>query len=512
MSSLSYRPEVDGLRAIAVLAVMVFHLDPELLPGGYLGVDIFFVISGYLITSILVQDITSDKFSYLNFYNRRIKRIYPVFIFTIAMVSVIASALFLYEETEQLRKTIELSFVFLSNFYFAHGQSYFDLSANENPVLHIWSLAVEEQFYLIFPLLLVWGYKRYKSLFFKKLILWLFLCFMLMSFIPKSGYDLVRLHNTYYISFIRFPELLVGSYLALLEKKANRHAKIMLNLGFVGLLLTLFFYHKGMPFLPGLYLLLPCILTAIVIYFSSLPSFVNAFLSSKPLVFIGKLSYSLYLFHWVFISFSFYITGEKSLSLFAILNIVILSFLFSFLSYRFLEQPIRKSKLTFKKSLFYLYLIPSLIVFGYNFSVKHYLKEKEQAQKASNVINVSYKNLDIPSKIITIGDSHAGHLSEFLNYVGSKEGWRSDILGLGDCMLFVDTNYQIEQKKPCQENWQKIQNYPVVFISAFYALKRGDSPIPRFAPENFVLPDFDARFKRMVEFLAKDKKSVCFCR
>lgn len=141
MSKLNYRPEIDGLRAIAVLSVILFHLNPTWLPGGFLGVDIFFVISGYLITSIITQEIQNNSFSYKDFYNRRIKRIYPVFILMLAIVSVIASLFFVHHEYEELRKTIKSAALLLSNFYLAHRQGYFDLSANENPILHIWSLA-----------------------------------------------------------------------------------------------------------------------------------------------------------------------------------------------------------------------------------------------------------------------------------------------------------------------------------------------------------------------------------
>ena len=155
MSSIKYRAEIDGLRAIAVISVIIYHLNENWLPGGFLGVDIFFVISGFLITGIIITEIQQNSFSFKQFYIRRIKRIYPAFITVIALVSFIASAIFIYNDFNQLRKTIELATIFLSNFYLGLTQGYFDLSANENPVLHIWSLAVEEQYYLIFPLILI---------------------------------------------------------------------------------------------------------------------------------------------------------------------------------------------------------------------------------------------------------------------------------------------------------------------------------------------------------------------
>lgn len=162
MQAVRYRPEIDGLRAVAVLSVIIFHLNNRWLPGGFLGVDIFFVISGFLITGIILSEIQNGSFSFRDFYTRRIKRIYPAFIAAVSLASVIASQIFLYEDFNQMRKTVELSAVFLSNIYLGFQQGYFDLSADENPVLHIWSLAVEEQYYLLYPLLLIFCCKKNK--------------------------------------------------------------------------------------------------------------------------------------------------------------------------------------------------------------------------------------------------------------------------------------------------------------------------------------------------------------
>lgn len=188
-SSIKYRAEIDGLRAIAVISVIIYHLNANWLPGGFLGVDIFFVISGFLITGIIINEIQENRFSFKDFYTRRIKRIYPAFIAVMALVSLVASALFIYNDFNQLRKTIELAVVFSSNFYLGFKQGYFDLNATENPVLHIWSLAVEEQYYLIFPLFLLFVYKKagnLKSIF--RFTLILFILLLLTSFIPNTFY------------------------------------------------------------------------------------------------------------------------------------------------------------------------------------------------------------------------------------------------------------------------------------------------------------------------------------
>ena len=223
MQAVRYRPEIDGLRAVAVLSVIIFHLKNRWLPGGFLGVDIFFVISGFLITNIILSEIQNGSFSFRDFYTRRIKRIYPAFIAAVSLASVIASQIFLYEDFNQMRKTIELSTVFLSNIYLGFRLGYFDLSANENPVLHIWSLAVEEQYYLLYPLLLIFCYKKTKSLrVLRNISIILFLILTATSFLPSGFYtDILNQPNTYYLSTLRFPELLVGSLLAVYGQTVN---------------------------------------------------------------------------------------------------------------------------------------------------------------------------------------------------------------------------------------------------------------------------------------------------
>ncbi|HFC3743053.1 TPA: acyltransferase family protein [Neisseria gonorrhoeae] len=224
MQAVRYRPEIDGLRAVAVLSVIIFHLNNRWLPGGFLGVDIFFVISGFLITGIILSEIQNGSFSFRDFYTRRIKRIYPAFIAAVSLASVIASQIFLYEDFNQMRKTIELSTVFLSNIYLGFRLGYFDLSADENPVLHIWSLAVEEQYYLLYPLLLIFCCKKTKSLrALRHISIILFLILTATSFLPAAFYtDILNQPNTYYLSTLRFPELLVGSLLAGLRANAKR--------------------------------------------------------------------------------------------------------------------------------------------------------------------------------------------------------------------------------------------------------------------------------------------------
>lgn len=337
MQAVRYRPEIDGLRAVAVLSVIIFHLNNRWLPGGFLGVDIFFVISGFLITGIILSEIQNGSFSFRDFYTRRIKRIYPAFIAAVSLASVIASQIFLYEDFNQMRKTIELSTVFLSNIYLGFRLGYFDLSADENPVLHIWSLAVEEQYYLLYPLLLIFCCKKTKSLrALRHISIILFLILTATSFLPAAFYtDILNQPNTYYLSTLRFPELLVGSLLAVYGQTPNRKWKrqLLSLLCFGALLVCLFVIDKHDPFIPGITLLLPCLLTALLIRSMQYGTLPTRILSASPIVFVGKISYSLYLYHWIFISFAHYITGDKQLGLPAVSAVAALTAGFSLLSF-----------------------------------------------------------------------------------------------------------------------------------------------------------------------------------
>lgn len=189
-----YRPEIDGLRALAVLSVILFHLNSQWLTGGFLGVDIFFVISGYLITSIISREMLENKFTFHHFYRRRIQRIYPVFIVTLFLASIFATIFFIRSESELLRKTIELATVFSSNFYLSAHQGYWDLNSGENPIVHIWSLAVEEQYYLFFPIILYVAlryFKQQKSLFYTAFALFIF--FLITALLPNTIYEHIGL-------------------------------------------------------------------------------------------------------------------------------------------------------------------------------------------------------------------------------------------------------------------------------------------------------------------------------
>lgn len=510
MANLTYRPEIDGLRAIAILSVMTFHLNPSWLTGGFLGVDVFFVLSGFLITKIITTEIEQGTFSFASFYNRRIKRIYPVFILVLALASIFSALFFIRYYAENLRKTIEIAVLFFSNYYLSHKQGYFDLSVNQNPIVHIWSLAVEEQYYILLPILFVFAYKKFQTrkVFFI-LVIGLFLLFLASTFIPTSVYTKNRLYTPYYLSHFRFPELLIGSFLALLpeSKLSELKNKIISFSSLVGLILCFFFYHKDLPYIPGITMLLPCILTALIIYTTNTNNLVKSTLSQSSMVFIGKISYSLYLFHWPLIAATYYITNEKQISNLAIFILVILTFTLSILSYYFLENPIRKSKLTFKKSFYLLYLVPSLAVIAFNFTTKPYITKRDTALKGTPIVHIEKDN-SIPSKILVIGDSHGDHLEPFMAYIGHKEGWNADIWSANEehCDFIVDINNNLKNNPECLKLRKKMEEYPVIVYSFYYNLKIGDVPVARPAGQNLPQKDFKEEFFNTLKEVSKTKK------
>jgi peptidoglycan/LPS O-acetylase OafA/YrhL len=332
------RPEIDGLRAIAVLAVLLFHAGLGF-TGGYVGVDVFFVISGYLITSLILKDLDAGQFRILNFWERRMRRILPAIVVVAFTCLVAGWFLFLPYDFKELGQSAMAQALLLSNVFFWQQSGYFAQLVEIKPLLHTWSLAVEEQFYLLFPFLLI-ALVRFarKSLVLAILVLWV------VSFGLCVYGSYTHPSAAFYFLPTRAWELLAGSFLAALP--AHRASPLWLRetLGWGGLAAILwgvFFYGRGTVF-PGFAALLPCIGAALIIWTNghALMS-VGRLLAIRPLVFIGLISYSLYLWHWPILAFSKYWTlGEippwhRGMLLLA-------SMLLAVLSWKFVETPIRK--------------------------------------------------------------------------------------------------------------------------------------------------------------------------
>ena len=358
-----YRPEIDGLRAIAVGAVILYHAQitifgQQSFKGGFIGVDIFFVISGYLITSIILKElVNTGSFSFKHFYERRIRRILPALLFVMLVSLPFAWIYLLPNSFIDFSKSILYSLGFSSNFYFWYsGHQYGAESGMLKPFLHTWSLSVEEQFYIIFPIILLITFKNFK----KYLTHILILGFLISLGLADWGSKNYPSFN-FYVLPTRGWELLAGSILAYFEiTKGHRNKNKTLNLilPFVGLILighSISFFNDEM-FHPSFYSLSPIIGVCLIIWFSSKNELITKILSTKLFVGIGLISYSLYLWHYPIFAFA-RITQFAQGSLFNKLLLGIITVILSTFTYYFVERPFRDKKNNFKV-LLSLILIP----------------------------------------------------------------------------------------------------------------------------------------------------------
>lgn len=335
-----YRADIDGLRAVAILVVILFHAFPEVLPGGFIGVDIFFVISGFLISTIIFSSLEKDCFSFGEFYLRRIRRLFPALIVVLIACLIFGWVVLFPDEYGQLGKHTAAAVAFLQNIVLLRESGYFDSTALTKPLLHFWSLAVEEQFYICWPLLLVLVYQR-NWRFSRLTVVIAALSFAVNIYLLSSGRPL----SAFYFPFSRFWELMAGGLLAsvllhrpqLIEKYPN----VQSLLGFTLLGSGLFFLNKEKNF-PGFWALLPATGTFFILSAGSAAWLNHKLLANKCMVGIGLISYPLYLWHWPLLSFLFILEGKTSvgLRLAAISSAAVLAWL----TFAWVEKPLRTVK------------------------------------------------------------------------------------------------------------------------------------------------------------------------
>ena len=356
----SYRPDIDGLRALAVLLVIAFHTAPSRLPSGFIGVDIFFVISGYLITGILISDFAAGNLSLQRFYARRIRRLFPALI--VVLVSCILAGwwILLPLEYANIGQHVTAASVFLSNILLWTEAGYFDLDSTFKPLVHLWSLGVEEQFYLIWPVILIFVYKKLR----KPLAILAFLTLLSLG----SALSLAEPFPDaiFYNPATRFWELWIGGLLALFEKQENDWANIFIaKLGEILAILGVVLIGIGVLFInqytqsPGPMTLLPVLGTALIIATSSKSTIISKVLSNRLAVLIGLISYPLYLWHWPILSFARII--EPHLLITTRAGLVAIAFLLAWLTYRYIEIPIRKKNTSFVLPLTFVVILIGLI-------------------------------------------------------------------------------------------------------------------------------------------------------
>lgn len=457
---MKYNPSIDGLRTLAILPVLIFHLNERWLSGGFLGVDIFFTISGFLITTILLREYESKTFSYYDFYKRRIKRILPAYFFLLTGVSVAAAIIMLPYDFYKFSISAISSIFFVSNLGFAlRTGDYFSNDASQWPLLHTWSLSVEEQFYIFWPIILGFIFSIKLPLDkIKARLFYVVLCFIVASVVLATLFssDASLAKWNYYLVVTRASELLIGALLAVMIAK-GRFSGFSQTLTFPALMvlvLCFVFYDKNMPF-PSYWVLPPCLAT-LVILGGKREGYVYKFLSFKPIVGIGLLSYSLYLWHWPIIAFTRYIYDVGGDTTFEIgivqaLPIVLFAFFMALVSYHFVENPFRFKKWSFGRAFTTAFAIPAAVgvVFflgailsnGYPDRVKSMNVNPLHAyfsinkERCPHLLNLGCQGGDQNSELryLLIGNSHAEHYFEFFHVLAENLGLGIDLAAGGGC-------------------------------------------------------------------------------
>lgn len=461
-----YRKDIDGLRAVAVLAVVLFHFRFGVLPQGFLGVDIFFVISGFLITGIINRAVSAGTFSFLVFYERRMRRILPALL-TVVIVSVAAGYFLLNAGAwDRLAKSAVAATLFVANFFFLGRQGYFDTSAQTAPLLHTWSLGVEEQFYLVWPLLVIglWLLARRRQAYRISLAAGLLVADLaLAAYLDHNHSNLV-----FYASYTRIWEFLCGALLVYLPSKQRSAAwyEMVALAGMGCILLSLCPFH-WLAAHPVAGMLLACAGSAALIHAGGhRHTWAARPLTPAPVVLIGRISYSLYLWHWPFwVFYQYYINFEQVTTVEKLVMLALL-LVTSYLSWRYIEQPFRRAAVGRGRVLAVgmsgVAAVAALSVLVavnagfpgrapakfrafqskplmWRFHCPQYRKIGHIARKSLCIVGDTGKTGE-PAGVLW-GDSHAAHMAPLVDIAARKLGIRVAVSYINDCPAFLNGRF-----------------------------------------------------------------------
>ena len=448
-STLKYSPQIDGLRAFAVLAVIIYHGFPGYLNGGFLGVDIFFVISGYLITRLILNNLQNKEFTFKEFYYRRIKRILPALILMLIITLIFGGLVLFADEYKSLGIHIFGGATFISNFILYSEIGYFDPDSHSKPLLHLWSLAIEEQFYIIWPIMLFLFWKFSLNIF-NLICTVLIISFSINLYLIYTDPGLA-----FYFPFARFWELMVGAILSNIELSLHKSkfekswknikAKIknilsMLALTLIIIVMSFYSFFDENELLPYFIVVLS---TFIIIAFGENTIVGQKILSNRIVVYIGLISYPFYLLHWPILSFSFIVSdGFPSGEIRFIL--ILISFFLSALTFKYIEKPVRsKSKDKFDSTISLILIIAIIFLglIGYLVFSNEGIPRRINNKLIMDNSVVSYepktKHIVSNKNIVIIGDSHAQQLSTSLERSGFTN---VKVFSKGTCFPFLGMN------------------------------------------------------------------------
>jgi len=426
-----YRPDIDGLRGIAVLLVFFYHfekvfLKSTFLQGGFIGVDIFFVVSGYLISYLIFNELkNTNNFSYKNFYLRRIKRILPVLALVIFFSTIISYILFIPEKFIFSKNSAISSWFFLSNIFFWKRLSTYHAEESTNlPLLHTWSLAVEEQFYIFFPILIFLIF-----IYFKKGILFSIISVIIVSILTSTFASFTYPNANFYLLPSRVWEILFGSLIAYFQVFKDKkfyltiYSKLLILISLI-LIILFSFLANDQTYHPSFLTLIPVLSTVCLICFCEEKNFfVNKFLASKILVYFGLISYSLYLWHYPIFVF----TKKLNLADNNLINFttIVLVFIISALTYKFIEKPIRKGKYNLRNLIVFVIIFSVSIIYLNFKNFDNFVYVDKISPNITKAINKSKSEIDCIDKI-----------SEDFCFMGKNDFPNQiDIVLLGDSVL-----------------------------------------------------------------------------
>ena len=432
---MNYRKEIDGLRAVAVLSVILFHAGFKIFSGGFVGVDVFFVISGYLITTVILAELKLGKFSIINFYERRARRILPALFFVMFFCAPFAFFWLSPSDMKDFSESLVAVSVFVSNIFFWLETSYFDQAGEFKPLLHTWSLAIEEQFYLLFPFFLM--------LFWKLGNRWILVTLSIAFFASLAVAEWASYAKTsaaFYLLPTRSWELLMGALAAFYLSQPHRK-EFGRSLGEFGgwlgvalILYSVFAFNKATPF-PGLYALAPTLGAVLIILFATRKTTVGKFFGNKAFVAIGLISYSAYLWHQPLFAFARH-NGFSNVDIYVFLALSILALILAFLSWKYVESPFRSKKTITRKGVF---------SFAFGATILSILIG------TSGILTNGFERFMIRYKFTDIERAQAAIVYKDINYDIYKE------MAIQGCHIWVRNSNSIESEaiSRCREKYGK---------------------------------------------------------
>lgn len=451
---MQYRPDIDGLRAVSIILVLLFHINLFGVSGGFIGVDVFFVISGYLITSIILRHLEEGDFSLGYFYERRIRRIFPALVAVLVVSLIFGWILMMPKEFAEFGSALAATSAFGSNIFFWREAGYFSMDSSFKPLLHTWSIAVEEQFYIIFPLCLMVAFRWFKKLIILLAVFGIICSLAVTEWAISSGRD----DAAFYLLPMRAWELAVGSLLAfsILPQLSSHKIKSALSVFGIALIVASGFLYTEYTRFPGLTALAPTIGAALFIYAGIQQKLAfNKFFSGRFWVFTGKISYSLYLWHWPIIVFGQYYLMRDFMFHEKIIA-VIFCFFIAALSWKFIEQPFRAPHRIYNRKILFPASMSIMLVLGsIGFSIYAKTGVEERFSPEIRQLTNTDKGLGTPdygldnfkwrdrlsgdpsAKEFTYliwGDSHANAISPALSKASEQYGVKGLILKEAGCL------------------------------------------------------------------------------